>query len=299
MQILRPTQAGFTLVLAFVLGAGVGFISWASGLTAWPGVVVAALALWRGMRKPLRRWTVARRPLDDSHREWLSAEVPIYRLLERRERDRFERDVQFILSEWLFEGVQGVEVTDALRLSVAAGVATLLHGRPEWEITPARTILFYPEQFDDQYYADETGNYDGMAHAQGPVILSRPAVEAAWRTGEQGNNVVLHELAHLFDFADDFADGISTFVDPASISAWEALVRREMHRIRFGRSILRRYASKNRAEFFAVAIENFFGRPDVLAHHHPELFDALVALLNMDPRAPSRHAIAEAGANPQ
>lgn len=286
MQVLRPAQAVFTIALALVLGLGVGFIGWSAGLTLWPGAALGLAVAWIGLRKSIRRWRIARHRLSDRRRRWLESEVPFYRGLCESEKRRFERDVQFILSEWVFESVDETGVEDALRLSVAAGVATLLHGRPEWEITPRRTILFYPEQFDDQYYADETGNYDGMAHAQGPVILSRPAVEVAWRTAERGNNVVLHELAHLFDFANDFADGVSTFVDPASISAWEALVRREMQRVRFGRSILRSYAAKDRAEFFAVSIENFFGRPEVLAHHHPELFAALVALLNVDPRRP-------------
>lgn len=283
MQILRPAHTFFTLALAFIIGGGISFISAASGLTAWPGVVVALGILWRGFSRSFRRWRIASKAFPTSWRNWLAENVPFYHALDAPARRRFERDARFILDEWLFEAVAGVEVDDLLRLSVAAGAATMLHGRPEWEISPPRTILFYPEQFDDQYYADETGNYDGMAHAQGPVILSKPAVEAAWRSGERGNNVVLHELAHLFDFANNFADGVSSFLDPASVGAWDELVRKEMHRIKFGRSILRKYALKDRAEFFAVAVENFYGRPGVLAHHHPELYEALAALLNADP----------------
>lgn len=284
MRVVRQAQVIFTISLALIVGIGVGFIGASAGLTVWPGVAAAAFILWRGLRRPLRRWRVDRRRFPETRRKWLSENVTFYASLAEPDRKRFERDVRFVLSEWLFEGVEGVEVTEPLRLSVAAGAAMLLHGRPEWEISPPRTILFYPEQFDDEYFSDETGNYDGMAHAQGPVILSAPAVDAAWRTSVRGHNVVLHELAHLFDFANDFADGVSTLIDPASIVAWEELVRKETQKIRFGRSLLRKYAATNRAEFFAVSVENFFGRPHVLAHHHPELYDALVALLNLDPR---------------
>lgn len=291
MRILRPAHTAFTLALSVVIGLGVAFISASADLSAWPGAATAALILWRGFRRPFRRWRIAARPFPPEWRQWLRENVPFYRGLDVDARARFERDVQFVMNEWLFEAVEEVEVSDPLRLSVSAGAATLLSGRPEWEISPPRTILFYPEQFDDQYYADESGNYDGMAHAQGPVILARPAVEAAWQSGDRGSNVVLHEIAHLFDFANNFADGISSFLDPASIDAWQELVRREMHRIRFGRSILRKYASKDRAEFFAVAVENYFGRPDVLEHHHPELFEALRALLNVDPRSPNEKGL--------
>lgn len=250
----------------------------------WPGLVALGITLWWGLRKPLRRWRISQAGLPDRSRRWLAENVPIYASLDAEGKARFERDTLFVLNEWTFEAVEGVEVTEELKLSVAAGVALLLHGRPEWELSPPRTILFYPEQFDDQYYSDETGNYDGMAHAQGPVILSKPAVEYAWQTGSRGNNVVLHELAHLFDFENAFADGVSAFIDPSSVEAWQTLVRREMSRIRFGRSILRSYAARNGAEFFAVSVENFFGRPHVLAHHHPELYDALVQFLQQDPR---------------
>ena len=284
MRVARPIHVGFVLLFAVVLGAGVGFISWAAGLTPWPGLAIGAVTLVFGLRRPARRWRVARRTLPSDWREWLEEAVPFYEGLGAPDRERFELDVRFIMSEWTFEAVQDASADERHQLSVAAGVAMLLHGRPDWEISPPRTILFYSEQFDEQYFTDSAGNYDGMAHAQGPVILSVPAVEATWRNGRRGSNVVLHELAHLLDFANDFADGVSSLIDPSSIAAWNELVRREMHRIRFGRSILRKYAAKNRAEFFAVAIENFYGRPEVLAHHHSELYEALVALLNLDPR---------------
>jgi Mlc titration factor MtfA (ptsG expression regulator) len=48
--------------------------------------------------------------------------------------------------------------------------------------------------------------------------------------------------------------------------------------------MLRRYAATNPAEFFAVATEVFFERPDDLSRRHPELFETLVALYHLDPR---------------
>jgi len=37
-----------------------------------------------------------------------------------------------------------------------------------------------------------------------------------------------------------------------------------------------------------VAVENFFERPELLAHRHPELFAALQAFFNLDPRSSER-----------
>src|SRR5690606_5370190 len=206
----------------------------------------------------------------------------------------FERDVQIVLAEAAFEAVEGVEVTESLRLGVAAGAALMLHGRPDWELPRGRTFLFYPGTFDDEYELDDVASYDGMVHPQGPVLLSAPAVEAGWSRAD-GYNVVLHELAHLFDFQAQGADGVPSLMDPASADAWRALVRDEMRQARLGRSVLRRYASSNPVELFAVAVEQFFERPVRLQRHHPRLFDALVALFNLDPRTgEADEAMAEA-----
>ncbi|HET6569077.1 MAG TPA: M90 family metallopeptidase [Rhodothermales bacterium] len=285
MQIVRRSSLLFHLLMAVIVGGGVAVVM-ARELPygGWAGVPAAQLVLWIGMRKSIRRWRSARVPLSASERQWLRDHVSFYCDLPSNERGRFERDVRFVLDEWRFEGVAGVAATAELRVAVAAGVALLMHGRPEWELPATRTVLFYPDAFDEVYEGGETADFDGMAHQQGPVILSKKAVEESWANPRDGNNVVLHELAHLFDFANAFADGIPSLLDPSSRSAWEELARLEMRRALLGRSMLRRYAATNSAEFFAVAVENFFERPDQMARQHHRLFEALVALFNLDPR---------------
>jgi MtfA peptidase len=145
-------------------------------------------------------------------------------------------------------------------------------------------MLLYETRFDEQYEHDaEWGAFDGMAHPQGPVIFAADALDHAWDHTD-GSNVVLHELSHLFDFDSAGTDGMPSLVADASAEAWAALVRREMQRVRVGRSLLRSYAAHNAAEFFAVSTEVFFERPFALARRHPELFAALTAMYAVDPR---------------
>ncbi len=248
----------------------------AVGLVAWTAVVAWSL------RRPLRRLAVAGRPFPQAHRAWLHDHVRLYEGLAEAGRLRFERDVAFALDGLTFEGAGGTTVTDELRLSVAAGAALLLHGHPDWELPTERTVLFVPDTFDEAYGDEEPGVYDGMVHSQGPIVLSTRAVERGW-AAEDGNNVVLHELAHVFDFEGWEADGVPSFLDPRSADAWASLMRREMHRAARGDGILRSYAASAPAELFAVATEQFFERPARLRRHHPELFDALVAFYNLTP----------------
>jgi Mlc titration factor MtfA (ptsG expression regulator) len=232
-----------------------------------------------------RRAAQAFRPLASRHRQWLAENVPFYQRLTPDGRRRFEARVRRFLEERRFEGVAGQPVTDALRLALAAGEATLLHARPDFSIPPRHTLLLYPDAFDEGYDETPGGDFDGMAHPQGAVLFTAPAVEASW-PNEDGHNVVLHELAHLLDFENAIADGAPSLVAPQSHGAWLALVRREMQRVKVRRSILRSYAGTNEAEFFACATEFFFERPEPMALHHPELFEAMCALFNLDPRTP-------------
>ncbi len=294
MQIVRRAVVGVYGVLAFVLGGMVSWIGVRMGIGMWVGALIAFGIFAWGMWPSWRRWRVARQPFPTAWRLWLEAHVPFYRGLDAVGRRRFERDVQFFLDEQRFEGV-GVEVTETLRLAVAAGAALLLHGRPNWELPARRTFLFYADRFNEDYDEDALGDYEGMAHAQGPVILSAKAVEMGWAFPHDGDNVVLHELAHVFDFGDLEADGMPTLLDPTSAEAWRRLIRQEMVKVRQGRSLLRRYAATNAAEFFAVAVENFFERPELLAHRHPELFAALQAFFNLDPRHPGASDAGKSG----
>jgi len=279
------------MLLAVVVGGGVALAgSQVRPLGALAGVVPVALILGLGLRQSIRRWRLARESLSDQHRRWLAAHVPLYDKIDGAARERFERDVQFVLHEYSFEGVKGVSVTDPLRLSVAAGAAVLLHGRPSWELPGSKSVVFYPGRFNDAYYESVDAAYDGMAHQQGPILLAAPAVEASWADPHDADNVVLHELAHLFDFDNEGPDGVPSLVASSSAADWQALVRREMRRVRRGRSLLRPYAAEAPSEFFAVAVETFFEQPDRMARHHEDLFRALVAFFHLDPRTGARTA---------
>ncbi len=285
MRIVRRSSVITTGLLALVLGGAVGIIGHEMALGGpLLGVVPALLVLAIGLRRPWRRWALAREGLPRAQRRWLQVHVPLYRQLAGDGQDAFERDVRFVLDEYSFEGVGGVTVTDPLRLSVAAGIAVLLHGRPSWELPGSRSVLFYPERFDDTYHDTMTASYDGMAHQQGPIILTVASVEEAWSQPDDGNNVVLHELAHLFDFDNEGADGVPSLVAPVSAPDWQALVRDEMRRVRQGRSLLRPYAAEAPSEFFAVAVEHFFEQPEPMARGHEDLFRALVSFFRLDPR---------------
>jgi hypothetical protein len=292
MRIIRPTSLLYTTAMALILGGGTAVVGiQATPYGGWIGVVPALIVIGVGLRQPLRRWRATQTPCPASAQRWLQQHVPFYAALDADAQARFERDVQIFIDEHSFEGIEGVTVTDDLRLGVAAGAALLLHGRPDWELEGTSSVLFYPDAFDDQYFGGDYADYDGMAHEQGPILLSARAVEESWADPTDGSNVVLHELAHLFDFKNEGADGIPSLLDPASEAAWQKLVRREMKRVRRRQSLLRPYAATAPSEFFAVAVEVFFEQPGPLKEEHPELFNALRSFFALDPRKNRAEAV--------
>ncbi|MEX0747234.1 MAG: M90 family metallopeptidase, partial [Rhodothermales bacterium] len=262
MQAVSRTSLFYHTALALIAGGGVGFVGAAATPVGWwLGIPVFAVAFIASLRKPLRRMSALRRDLTTEEAVRIDE---IAELFPGMDRNRFEQDVRIVVDEWGFEGIDGVVVTDRIRVGVAAGAALLLHGRPEWELPVRQTVLLYPDRFDADYLAADSATFDGMAHQRGPIILSAPAIEESWANVDDGHNVVLHELAHLLDYENEFADGVPSLIHPNSAVAWRDLVEKEMRRIRLGRSVLRRYGAKNPAEFFAVSVENFFERPGPL-----------------------------------
>ena len=100
-----------------------------------------------------------------------------------------------------------------------------------------------------------------------------------------GQNVGIHEFAHMLDLEGARFDGMPSGMDGASARAWAGLVHGEIARIERHRSILRQYGATNEAEFFAVASEAFFERPAAMIEKHPELYKLLKDFYGQDPAA--------------
>jgi Mlc titration factor MtfA (ptsG expression regulator) len=73
-------------------------------------------------------------------------------------------------------------------------------------------------------------------------------------------------------------------LDDDILKTWTDLCYQEIEKINTGESeFFRAYASTNSQEFFAVAVENFFERPEQFSQQHKRLYDTLVKMLNQDP----------------
>ena len=83
----------------------------------------------------------------------------------------------------------------------------------------------------------------------------------------------------MLDRADGAFDGAPALHAGAHYRPWATVMQRSFDRLRDGdrtiRKVLRDYGATNEAEFFAVATEAYFERPDELRKRAPALFDEL------------------------
>ncbi len=264
--------AGLLLGLRFgvVTGAAVG--------------VVSALAVgWVAGRRDRRRRDVAEEPFPEPWRAVLEDYVDYYRELDAAGKTRFEREVRWFVDEQVITGPRGAEIDDELKVLVAASAVVVVFGRDGFRYPKLRDIVVYERSFDEDYSAG--GNILGMVHGQGPILFSARSLKQGFRGEHDGKNVGYHEFAHVLDFDQGRADGVPGFMPWDTVKPWLELLHSETAQIEKRRSILRRYAAKNEAEFFAVATEMFFEKPKKMKREHPELYGLLQQTYEQDPAA--------------
>lgn len=91
-------------------------------------------------------------------------------------------------------------------------------------------------------------------------------------------------MAHALEIENLIDNDEYDFLPPAVWEQWQeqaAAYRSQMSQN--GSDFFRAYAATNEQEFFAIAVENFFGRPAEFQAYAPELYDTLCLLLRQDP----------------
>ena len=205
--------------------------------------------------------------------------------------------MQVFLSEKHFEGCGGLELTDEIRVTIAAQACLLLLHRDTDYYPHLHTILIYPGGYTEEGERYVGGGLweQGPEHRLGHTARELRALVLAWdaashgaRDPSDGENVILHEFAHQLDFENRSADGTPDLETRAEYLAWARVMGTEFNALRAAEAegeptVLDWYGATNPTEFFAVATEAFFERPRALKNRHPELYAELQKFFRQDP----------------
>ncbi|MDE1950393.1 MAG: zinc-dependent peptidase, partial [Burkholderiales bacterium] len=110
-------------------------------------LIVAAWLVGPSLWVEQRRARLRRRPFPAAWRAVLRRRMPMFARLPPDLQQRLRGHIQVFVAETPFIGCAGVEVSDAMRVLVAAQAGLLLLGRPRGAFSNLREVLMYPGAF--------------------------------------------------------------------------------------------------------------------------------------------------------
>ncbi len=224
--------------------------------------------------------------LNASDKDLLANRVAFYKDLSRAQQVRFEQKISEFLGGVKIEGV-GTEISPLDRILVGASAVIPIFGFDDWKYKNLGTVLLYPDTFDKDFqFTDGNRNIMGMVgdgYMNGQMILSQSALRQGFTNSTAGENTGIHEFVHLLDKSDGAIDGIpQNFMKHEYAMPWIKLMHEKMKGISNNQSDINPYALTNEAEFFAVAAEYFFEKPETLKDKHPRLYEQLSEIFSQD-----------------
>jgi Mlc titration factor MtfA (ptsG expression regulator) len=248
--------------------------------------------------KKWRRKRIMQRPFPQ---EWLSiieGRVPFYRRLSLLDKEELRGHILVFMAEKHFFGCGGLNITDEIKVTIAAQACILLLHRQTDYYPGLNSILVYPAA----YIAKETRylesgiveeGYDirlGESWRHGSVVLSWDDVRRDSADIHDGHNVVFHEFAHQLDSSEGRGDSSMVLQQRSTFIAWARVLHKNYVKLQQDLSanratLLGSYAGKDPAEFFAVATEYFFERPKDLQKTYPDLYQELSNFYHQSPAA--------------
>ena len=195
------------------------------------------------------------------------------------------------LAEKQLTGAHGLEVTDLMRVSIAAQACLpVLELGLDW-YGGWTGVVIYPGDFRvRRTEVDEHGVHHewddelaGEAMPGGPVVLSWDAA-----AHDPHINVVIHEFAHKLDMLNGEANGMPPLHAGMDPRAWRDALEAAYQGLcdavdRGTQTWLDPYASEHPSEFFAVISEAFFEDPLETRRRYPDFYEQLRLFYRQDP----------------
>lgn len=253
------------------------------------------------------------------------AQLPFLDYLQPPERAQLKALTETFLDRTPMIGRDGMDISDEVAVLIAAQASVLvlhLHLRLYDDLSAVvvhpRAFMVRQQQMDDAGVVHEWSEpLAGEALDQGgAVVLSWEDITSG-PSPAPAHNIVIHEFAHKIDMGRGAANGYPPFLpglhEPTLLAPWpdvfsaayedfcnrvdqleqdlpadfdEDIPWHAAHYDRLAEALpLDPYASRDPAEFFAVASESFFVRPAPLAAAYPAVFSLLRAYYRQDPLA--------------
>jgi MtfA peptidase len=235
-----------------------------------------------GILRYIRRRRYLKRPFPAEWEPIVERRLGFCSQFTFEENERFKTRLKLFVWEKYWIGARELEVTEEMKVTIAGVAARLSRNLSIGVYDRLTEIIIYP----GHYKHPDKKNHIILGEAQtwGTIVLSWDAVRNGLSNPDDGHDTTVHELAHVLDIADGSFDGTPPIADDDTFKTWVRVFSAHFMAHRKGKeNVLRGYAKTNEAEFFAVATEAFFEKPEKLRQRLPELYRALSRYYQLDP----------------
>lgn len=256
-------------------------------------IIVIFSVFFGDIYKEYKREKVRLRPFPENWRAILNRNVRFYPRLTKELRDKLEKDIAIFVEEKHFDGCGGLKITEEIKVTIAAQAMMLSLNRKARYYPKLVSIVVYPSAYIVRgvRYGDGLVREDvrsGESYSGGVVVLSWEDVLKGASGITNGENVAIHEFTHQLDQEKGRADGVPLLGNLDSYREWAAVFQSEYNLLSHDlkarmEGVMTNYGLTNPAEFFAVATELFFEKPNEFREKHSSLYAELSKYYNTDP----------------
>lgn len=304
--------AKFSFVLAAVLGLFSWWVGWKYGYKVlndaldWRSIyrvpAPESIKQLQVIRQSRGVEAAANHSFPEHWKETLLTHSALYRRMPNELKGRLHQLTNVFLSEVQFGGgVLGEGKFGEDNMVLIAGEAcVLILGRDYQDFRKLELVELRVNPIHEQGVLWEVVIL-GQASPSTVMLHWETAMVESMESGS-GNNVILHEFAHIMDYADDgTCQSILGKTGSEEAHQWEALLEEEFPKLveahkRGEDHVLPPYTIKlapshvtmrgikvQRPEFFSCATEVFFGNSARLQNECPKIYEAMKAFYRLDP----------------
>ena len=221
-------------------------------------------------------------PTPQLYRDILAKYFSYYQTLSPQNKSRFElKLMNFIYGKIFIPRGDIPEVTVEAKVLIAASAVQLTFGLPHVYLRHFSRILVYR----NNYYSSLTKRFHkGEVNPRlGVIVLSWQAFIDGYINQTDSINLGLHEMAHALRLEHFLRNPVDPLMDSSTLEKFDYWAAKLCTDNGVHNNFFRPYACVNADEFFSVAVENFFERPEAFKQNLPELYTIMTRLLNQDP----------------
>lgn len=200
-------------------------------------------------------------PLNDERRRTLDTQFPYHIKMNEKDKEEFRNRVQHFITNKQFESVDNIAITEEMKVLIAATAVQILFKRKTYYLSKFNTILIsrdFPIQLDK--------------------LRTNRSIQISWNEFEQGNKSVtdgfnpgIKIMTMALDLEHQF--GENKLFSESTYKEFNRLYKQEADKYILSRkSKYDSYSKVDRSEYFAVAVEYFFERPEHFQANQPAMY---------------------------